>query len=90
MISCLNRFVRTRTHFAFRIDLWTADGESIVEHLADVEDFQLAVATYRVAVELWLGAPITLRRGARVIEDNRRTRSRLKSCLWRKPEWRQR
>jgi hypothetical protein len=22
----------TRTHFTFRIDLWTPDGESIVEH----------------------------------------------------------
>ena len=34
----------TRTHFAFRIDLWTNDGESLVEHLAGVEDFQLALA----------------------------------------------
>jgi len=34
----------TRTHFAFRIDLWTSDGTSIVEHLACVEDFQLALA----------------------------------------------
>jgi hypothetical protein len=24
----------TRTHFAFRIDLWTNDGESLVEQLA--------------------------------------------------------
>src|SRR5262245_30957768 len=23
----------TRTHFAFRIDMWTADGESVAEHM---------------------------------------------------------
>jgi hypothetical protein len=28
----------TRTHFAFRVDTWTPDGESIVEHIAGVED----------------------------------------------------
>jgi len=27
--------VTTRTHFTFRIDTWTPDGEGIVEHLAD-------------------------------------------------------
>jgi hypothetical protein len=26
-----------RTHFTFRVDTWTPDGESIVEHLAGVE-----------------------------------------------------
>ena len=26
-----------RTHFTFRVDTWTADGESIVEHVAGVE-----------------------------------------------------
>jgi hypothetical protein len=30
----------TRTHFAFRIDMWDASGESIVEHIAGVEDYQ--------------------------------------------------
>ena len=64
----------TRTHFAFRIDLWTADGESIVEHVAGVEDYQLALATYRAAVQRWPGAALTLRQGARLIEDSRRTR----------------
>jgi hypothetical protein len=34
----------TRTHFTFRIDTWTPDGESIVEHIAGVEDYQVALA----------------------------------------------
>ena len=64
----------TRTHFSFRIDTWTPDGESIVKHVAGVEDYELALATYRAAIERWPNIPITLRQGARVIEDSRRTR----------------
>src|SRR5262249_24880405 len=30
----------TRTHFAFRIDMWTPNGESIVELIAGVEDIR--------------------------------------------------
>jgi hypothetical protein len=52
-----------RTHFTFRVDTWTSDGESIVENVAGVE-----------ACERWPGTPITLRQGARVIEDGRRLR----------------
>ena len=65
----------TRTHFTFCVDTWTPDGKSIVEHVAGVEDYQLALATYRAACELWPGAPITLRQGAPVIEDSRQTRT---------------
>jgi hypothetical protein len=64
--------VTTRTHFTFRVDTWTPDGESIVEHVAGVEDYQVALATFRAACERWPGTPITLRQGARVIEDSRR------------------
>jgi len=62
-----------RTHFTFRVDTWTPDGESIVEHVAGVEDYQVALATFR-ACERRPGIPITLRHGARVIEDSRRLR----------------
>src|SRR5262249_40473833 len=37
-------------------------------------DYTLALTAYRAAVERWPGAPITLRQGARVIEDSRRLR----------------
>src|SRR5258707_12703257 len=66
-----------RTHFTFRVDTWTPDGESIVEHVAGVEDYQVALATYRAACERWPGAPIILRQGARVIEDSGRLRTGL-------------
>jgi len=57
----------TRTHFTFRVDTWTPDGESIVEHVAGIEDYEVALATYRASC----GTPITLRQSARVIEDSR-------------------
>jgi hypothetical protein len=34
-----------RTYFTFRVDTWIPDGESIVEHVAGVEDYQVALAT---------------------------------------------
>ncbi len=43
--------VKIRTNFTFRVDMWTPDGESIVEHIASVEDYQVALATYRAACE---------------------------------------
>jgi hypothetical protein len=39
----------TRTHFAFRIDMWSPDGA--MEHIAGVEAFQVTQATYQAAVE---------------------------------------
>ena len=59
------RLTKLRTHFTFRVDTWTPDGESIVEHVAGI---------YRAACQRWPGIPITLRQGARVIEDSRRLR----------------
>src|SRR5262245_66218433 len=42
----------TRTQFTFRVDTWTPDGESIVEHVAGIEDYQVALVTYRAACQL--------------------------------------
>ena len=64
----------TRTHFAYRIDLWTDDEKEVVEHLADVDDLTVALATYHAAIENWPGKAITLRQGRHVIEDSRRSR----------------
>ena len=62
----------TRTHFVYRIDIWTDDGKNILEHLAGVENLIVARAAYRIACGRWPNARITLRQGARVIEDSRR------------------
>ena len=36
--------MKDRKRFAHRIDMWDDDGENIVEHMAGVEDFDLAMA----------------------------------------------
>ena len=40
--------------------------------IAGVEDYQVALATYRAACQRWPGTPITLRQGARVHHAARR------------------
>jgi hypothetical protein len=67
--------MKTKTHFAFRMDIWDHTGNSIIEYVAGVDDFEVAEATYRAAVARWPAAWITLRQGARVIEDSRRLRA---------------
>jgi hypothetical protein len=44
------------------VDIWDDPGDRIVEHVADVDDFEVAEAIYRAAVTRWPRARITLRR----------------------------
>ena len=64
----------TRTHFRFRIDVWTANGERIVGHVAGIEDYETRSRHFPPRCERWPRVPITLRHGARAIEDSRRLR----------------
>jgi hypothetical protein len=41
--------------------IWDDPGVSIVEHVAGVDDFEMAEAAYRAAVARWPAARITLR-----------------------------
>jgi hypothetical protein len=43
--------MKTKTYFAFRIDVWDSSGDSLTEHLAGLEDYAMAVAAY------WGGNP---------------------------------
>jgi hypothetical protein len=45
--------MKTRTYFAFRIDVWDDAGDSIFEHVVGSEDFEVAVAAYFAACQLW-------------------------------------
>jgi hypothetical protein len=62
--------MKTKTYFAFRVDIWDKTGNSIVEHVAGVADFEVAETTYRAAVARWPAARITLRQGARVVHES--------------------
>jgi hypothetical protein len=53
------------------IDRWDeATGEELVEQIAAVGDYQVALAAYRQAVRWWPKDKITLRNRARVIEQS--------------------
>jgi hypothetical protein len=56
--------------FAYRVDRWTDDGNSILDYVAAVADFAVARAAYRAACRRWPEARITLRQAARVVERN--------------------
>jgi hypothetical protein len=61
--------MKTKTHFQFRLDRWDDLGNEIVEHIAGVDDFEVAEAAYTAAVKRWPAARIMLRHGARVVHD---------------------
>jgi hypothetical protein len=54
--------------FAYRVDRWTDDGNSILDYVAAVSP--LRGAAYRARCRRWPEAKITLRQGARVVERN--------------------
>jgi hypothetical protein len=63
-----------RTLFVYPIDRWDISGETILEHVAGIEDSFVAKAAYEAACQRWPGEMITLRQGGRVIEDSSKTR----------------
>jgi hypothetical protein len=62
--------MKTKTYFAFRIDVWDDTGNNLVEHLAGLDDYAMAVAAYRIAVKNRPTDKITLRQGIRVVVKN--------------------
>jgi len=64
----------TESRFAYRIDRWDADGNKVIEHVADIDELTVAKAIYEAACKQWPGVNITLRQGDRVIEDSRKAR----------------
>jgi hypothetical protein len=50
--------------------VWDDRGDSIVRHVAGVDDFETAVATYWEACRRRPKANITLRQGARIVHKN--------------------
>jgi hypothetical protein len=63
-----------KTHFAYRIDRWDANSDSVIDHVAGIDDLVVARAAYEAACKRWPGDAVTLRQGARIIEDSRKTR----------------
>jgi len=64
------RGLRTKTHFQFRIDLWDANAGTILAHVAGIDDLEMAMAAYRVALTRWPNSRVILRQGDRTVEDS--------------------
>jgi len=58
--------MKPKRHFAFTIDIWDDVGDSIIKHLASIDNFEGACACYEEVVKQWPAARIMLRQGARV------------------------
>ena len=52
------------------IDRWDDSGENLIEEIAAVGDFMVALATHKAAIERWPKDKITLRNRARLVEKN--------------------
>jgi hypothetical protein len=61
--------MKPKRRFAFTIDIWDDVGDSIIKHLASVDNFEAACAAYVKVVKQWPAARIILRQGARVVRD---------------------
>jgi len=42
--------MKTETYFTFRVDVWDSAANSIIEQIAGIDDFKVAVAAYWAAV----------------------------------------
>jgi hypothetical protein len=63
-----------RTHFAYRIDPWDILGDTIIDHVAGIEDLLWLRPPMRLPANAGPGEMITLQQGAHVIEDSSKTR----------------
>jgi hypothetical protein len=58
---------KTKTYFSYRIDIWDMAGDNVVDHLAGLDDYLMAVAAYRAVAENRPSEKISLRQGARIV-----------------------
>jgi hypothetical protein len=63
----------TESHFAYRIDRWDDPKGNVIQHVADLDDLTVALATYEAARKLWPDNCVILRQGPRVVADSRQT-----------------
>jgi hypothetical protein len=65
---------KIKSTFQYRIDRWDAAGHNVLEHVAGLEDFAVAQAAYDRACRRWPKEVVTLRQGARLIQESRRSK----------------
>jgi hypothetical protein len=62
--------VKTKTHFQFRLQVWSANGDDVLERAIGTDDFAVAQSLYRAALKRWPNSRVILRQGARTVHDS--------------------
>ncbi len=62
--------MKTKTHFQFRIDLWDATAENVIEHVPESTISRWRKAAYQAALTRWPNSRVILRQGARTVRDS--------------------
>ena len=64
------RLMKTKTHFQFRLQVWDANGDDVLERVIGTDDFAVAQSLYRAALKRWPNARVILRQGAHAVHDS--------------------
>jgi hypothetical protein len=62
--------VKTKPHFQFRLQVWDANGDNVLEHFIGTDDFAVAQSIYRAALKRWPDSRVILRQGAHAVYDS--------------------
>jgi hypothetical protein len=62
--------MKTRAHFQFRLQVWDANGDDVLEHVIGTDDFAVAQSIYRAALKRWANSRVILRQGAQAVYDS--------------------
>ena len=62
--------MKTKAQFQFRLDLCDVDGNEVLEQIAGIDDFKVAMGAYQDALTRWPHARVILRHGARTVHDS--------------------
>lgn len=62
--------VKTKTHFQFRLQVWDANGDDVLERVMGTDDFAVAQSIYRAALNRWPNSRVILRKGAHAVYDS--------------------
>jgi hypothetical protein len=62
--------MKNKTHFQFRLQVWDANGDNVVEHVIGTDDFAVAQSIYRGALMRWPNSRVILRQGPHAVYDS--------------------
>jgi hypothetical protein len=62
--------MKPKTYFQFRLQVWDANGDDVLERVIGTDDFAVAQSIYRAALKRWPNSRVILRQGAHAVQDS--------------------